>query len=73
MSNVKNYTEQSGDKTRIGGELIIEKEGRLSFDGQSFTQVNAQSASTASDIVGLVADFNTLLTKLKSAGVMKNK
>lgn len=29
-----------------------------------------QAASTAVDVAGLVADFNTLLTKLKTAGIM---
>ncbi len=29
-----------------------------------------QNASTATDVAGLVADFNILLTKLKAAGMM---
>ena len=30
-----------------------------------------QAASTASDVAGIVADFNALLTKLKASGAMK--
>ncbi|RKJ29989.1 sugar-binding protein, partial [Butyricicoccus sp. 1XD8-22] len=33
MSNVKNYTEQGGNRTVIGGELDITPEGKLAFDG----------------------------------------
>lgn len=33
-------------------------------------KVAAQPNSTATDVAGLVADFNSLLAKLKSAGVM---
>lgn len=29
-----------------------------------------QAASTATDVAGLVADFNALLVKLKAAGIM---
>lgn len=29
-----------------------------------------QAASTATDVTGLVTDFNALLTKLKAAGIM---
>lgn len=37
MSNVKNYTEQGGDKTVIGGTLEITAEGKLSFGGEEFS------------------------------------
>lgn len=33
-------------------------------------KMTSQNASTASDVAGLVTDFNALLTKLKSAGMM---
>ena len=71
MSNVKNYTEQGGDKTVIGGELVITSEGKLLFDEVQVKPCALQADSTATDIVGLVADFNALLTKLKTAGLMK--
>jgi hypothetical protein len=68
MSNVKNYTEQGGDKTVIGGALEI-KEG-ASVTGLSFPVATNQANSTASTIAGLVTDFNALLAKLKAAGLM---
>ena len=68
MSNVKNYTEQGGDKTVIGGSLEI-KEG-ASVTGLSFPSAANQANSTASTIAGLVTDFNALLAKLKAAGLM---
>lgn len=67
--NSKNYTEQGGEKTVIGGTLEI-KEG-ATFIG--FPQAIMQADSTATTIAGLVADFNTLLTKLKDAGLMASE
>jgi Head fiber protein. len=43
-------------------------------DGTAFapftTKAAYQANSTATDVAGLVADFNALLTKLKAAGLM---
>lgn len=112
--NTKNYTEQGGEKTVIGGTLEI-KEGasvtglpspevsaatettlggvkaaaktetdtvpaKIGADGSLYVPtypvvpempvaVN-QAISTAEDIPGLLADFNALLLKLKTAGLM---
>ncbi|THE14004.1 Head fiber protein [Bacillus timonensis] len=70
MSNVKNYTEQGGEKTVIGGTLEVTPTGKLSFDGAEVRPADAQGDSTAADVVSLVADFNALLAKLKAAGLM---
>ena len=112
--NSKNYTEQGGEKTVIGGTLEI-KEGasvtglpspqmsvaseaafggvkaaaktetdtvqaKIGADGNLYVPaypavpevpvVANQTASTAEDIAALLADFNSLLTKLKAAGLM---
>lgn len=64
--NAKNYTEQGGEKTVIGGTLEIK-------EGASVTGLPAaenQADSTATDAAGLVTDFNALLAKLKAAGLM---
>mgnify|MGYP000925106546 FL=1 len=64
--NTKNYTEQGGEKTVIGGTLEI-------LSGASVTGLPAaenQADSTAIDTAGLVTDFNALLAKLKAAGLM---
>ena len=64
--NTKNYTEQGGDKTVIGGTLEIKQ-------GASVTGLPVaenQADSTAIDVAGLATDFNALLTKLKAAGLM---
>lgn len=73
MSNVKNYTEQGGEKTVIGGELDIAAGGRLTFAGTELNPAQVQGDSTASTIAGLVADFNALLSKLKAAGLMASE
>lgn len=67
--NTKNYTEQGGDITHFGGKVIFE-EG-CEVEGNSFTPAANQAASTATTIAGLVTDFNALITKLKTAGLME--
>lgn len=113
--NTKNYTEQGGDKTVIGGSLEI-KEGAEVIGLSSSSEITPASKtklggikanskaetdtvevkigsdqklyvptypaipdlpiaenqilSVAEDIEGLVADFNSLLTKIKTAGFM---
>ncbi len=71
--NAKNYTEQGGDKTVIGGELAITEEGKLSFDGVEMKPSAAQADSTATEVAELVSDFNALLEKLKAAGLMESE
>ena len=112
--NAKNYTEQGGEKTVIGGTLEI-LEGasvtglpsasvsiatettlggikaaaktetdtvpaKVGSDGILYVPTypsvpepsiaENQAASEATDTTGLLADFNTLLAKLKTAGLM---
>jgi hypothetical protein len=64
--NVKNYTEQGGEKTVIGGTLEI-KEG-ASVTG--FPSAINQAASTATNVAGVKDDLNALLIKLKDSGLM---
>jgi len=68
--NTKNYTEQGGGKTVIGGELTIEGEGQLTFEGDPLSKALYQSDSEATTVTGLVADFNKLLGNLRTAGVL---
>jgi len=53
---------------QVGEGLSITTQGVLSAEG--FTPAANQPASTTTDIVQLVADFNSLLSKLKAAGIM---
>ena len=66
--STKNYTEQGGDKTIIGGTLEI-------LDGAKVIGLSAeyQADSTATTVESLVTDFNALLSKLKTAGLMKSE
>ncbi len=70
MSNVKNYTEQGGEKTVIGGILEVAAGGKLTFEGIELKPAQVQADSIATTIEGLVTDFNALLAKLKAAGLM---
>lgn len=71
--NTKNYTEQGGDKTVIGGELAVTAEGKITFNGTQLKPAALQADSTAVDVADLVADFNALLLKLKTSGLMESE
>ena len=64
--STKNFTEQGGEKTVIGGTLEI-KDGAVVT---GLPVLDSQAASTAATVEDLVTDFNVLLTKLKAAGLM---
>ncbi len=68
---MKNYTEQGGDKTVIGGQLEIGVDGKLTFDEVELKPANLVADSTASTVAGVVSDLNGLIAELKSAGLMK--
>ena len=63
--NAKNYTEQGGDVTHIGGKLIFDEGGSL--EGGLIAN---QADSEATTVAALKEDFNSLLAKLKAAGLM---
>lgn len=65
--NTKNYTEQGGAKTVIGGVLEI-KEG-ASVTG--LPVATNQAPSTASTVAGVKDDLNALLIKLKDVALME--
>ena len=69
--NTKNYTEQGGDKTVISGTLEIKEGATVTGLPSSFTPTENQAPSVAEDITSLVADFNALLLKLQTAGLME--
>ena len=67
MYNTKNYTEQGGAVTHIGGKLVIDEGGSVEGLSIAANQVD----STASTVATLKDDFNALLAKLKTAGLME--
>lgn len=64
---MKNY--QDGDNLVIGGTLEITEGATLS----GFPCASNQSDSTATTIADLKTDFNSLLAKLKNAGLMQSE
>ena len=68
--NAKNYTEQGGEKTVIGGTLEILEGASVTGLPSSFTAAENQADSTATTVAGLKDDFNACLAKLKAAGLM---
>jgi hypothetical protein len=66
MSNVKNYTEQGGEKTVIGGVLEIAEGGKV----VGLPSAANQAPSTATTVAGIKDDFNNLLKKLKDVLIM---
>ncbi|HDX9631826.1 TPA: hypothetical protein ROY30_005595 [Bacillus cereus] len=60
---------------RLNKSMPIAKEIKLGsvikdLQEKADKKVTTQANSTATDVPGLVADFNALLAKLKAAGVM---
>lgn len=68
--NAKNHREQGGNRTVIGGDLVIVEGGKLFLNGQELKQAAYQAPSTASTVEDLVSDLNALIAKLKTAGLM---
>lgn len=73
MSNVKNYTDQGGERTVIGGTLEVNSDGRLIFGEEELKPAEIQEDSVATTIADLKTDFNELLDKLRVAGLMKDE
>lgn len=65
--NTKNYQETC-DKLVIGGTLELKDGATLN----GFPKAENQEDSTATTIVDLKTDFNSLLEKLKTAGLMES-
>lgn len=65
--NAKNYTEQGGDKTVIGGTLAFGPEAKI----ENFPKAGEIDTCTASDAEGIVTYINDLVSKLKASGVLK--
>lgn len=68
--NVKNYTEQGGEVTHIGGKLVFDEGSLIEGLPSSFTPAENQADSEATTVAALKGDFNDLLSKLKAAGLM---
>lgn len=74
MNNCKNYKKDGGNTWVIGGKLEIEAGAEVKgLPASSLPQLDKQNDSTATDVAGIVANFNSLLAKLKSAGYMKSE
>ena len=73
--NTKNYTEQGGERTVIGGELVIAPGGKLTDnsgvpDEEETAKIPYLANSTQSTAANVVKDFNALLTLLRAGGFM---
>ena len=76
--NTKNYTAHGGNETVIGGKLTFlpgaEVEGLADLldipQDASATPAAYQADSTATTVAGLKDDFNALLSKLRTAGII---
>lgn len=71
MATSKNYRTDGGDVWVIGGKLVIEDGATVEgLPSAAFPQLDPVSNSTAEDVEALKADFNSLLDKLRNAGLM---
>ncbi len=74
----KNYNAQGGAETVIGGTLtflsgavINDQAGVIPTSAELLTPAAAQADSEAATIAALKSDFNDLLAKLRTAGLME--
>lgn len=67
--NAKNYTEQGGDVTHIGGKLQFDEGGKMA--GGLLPNQEAATGSGATGGTNAVNAINALLLKMKNAGLMK--
>lgn len=65
----KNYTEPGGDRTVIGGELVIATGGKIKFGSTEMKAAEAVAEASGSTVTK--AEFKALLDALKAAGLMK--
>ena len=64
--NAKNYTEQGGGVTHIGGKLVFEEGGSIA----GFPGAANQEPVTGNQVKDVKDAFNALLIGLKNAGIM---
>lgn len=78
--NAKNYTEQGGEKTVIGGTLEFTDEAEvknlpkaIKTEAGGILAVDNLEDCAATDVAGVNAFINTyLLARLRSAGILKD-
>ena len=68
MYSTKNYTDQEGARTVIGGELLIQPGAKVTGLG-----AKAVPDSKAGTVEELVADYNRLLAALRTAGLVEGR
>ena len=66
--NAKNYTEAGGEVTHFGGKVIFDESCEI--HGAPFPQLENQAESSATTVAALKDEHNSLLRKLKAAGIM---
>ena len=72
MATSKNYKTDDGNTWVIGGKLVLESDAVI--EGQNLVfdkKIENQPQSKAEDVETLKKDFNALLNKLRTAGLMK--
>ena len=67
--NAKNYTEQGGEVTHIGGKLQFDEGGKMA--GGLLPNQEAATGTGATGGTNAVNAINALLLKMKNAGLMK--
>lgn len=77
--NTKNHRHQGGDSIHIGGEVVITAGAKVTVEpgavieglpGEDLTAAASQADSNAVTAEELTLDFNSLLARLRSAGLM---
>ena len=68
---MKNYRVQGGGRWVVNGVLEVTEEGVLLLNNRPLIRADEQPKSKATTIAELKDDFNSLVEKLKYAGIME--
>lgn len=70
MRTVKNYTENGGDKTVIGGELSIETGGKMTAGGTQAVAIADHADPGTATSVDIATKQNAILAALRGVGII---
>jgi hypothetical protein len=70
MYNTKNYTEQGGDKSVVGGELEIKTGGKITANGTQAAAIADHVDPATATSTDIATKQNQILAALRGAGII---
>jgi hypothetical protein len=70
MYNTKNYTEQGGDKSVVGGEIEIKTGGKITANGTQAGAITDHVDPATASSTDIATKQNQILAALRGAGII---